>query len=775
MENLIPKLSNRFYHARFDPNTGGLSELLPADDKVSLVRRLFISYQAEGLLYSENHANPLALGPEVVSVRCSRNEISSVLRTPQLEIRRSFRMTPGSPLLSVRYEFIAATTARLHGPGLLYLELAPDVNDVTRDEKDMYFDGAELGRRMELPCWRVLYRKGHRRGVLVAARSKWQMSHLMYDAQTIEFRPHVYAQQQVDYDARDIPVDIRPGESHVIEFEFGPWWSDRHKSLIQAAALNMPVTVSTAPTPRTPTKATRPGKVLWATDWAPTSSVSDVFHSRKWLRLRLPWNTGRKVLVCNAGCRPPDFTINPIIRGPCRVFVGCSRSASLGLQFSGDPYPIYRLGLGGTAFHSVLYGTGQVAELYYGVVELSGRTIRIVPNYNGHWPTRFDYLRLEPLPPAEAEAWMRQQATPNRTLMAGIPDCGDVFFNLLDQDTLDTRIVEGNIWEQARVGFTRLYWQMHGSYTHFHTRIGTQTPMVCKAHCAFEPQAKAGVLFERKHDLLRVAIEACKKIGVDLWGASRMNSYMSGKRDDFFNNNLHMAEITESSKTCENKICYAFQEVRDYQRSILVEAAKYGLPGIMLGILRHPPILLYHPLLVSGYRARYGKLPPRDLGARDPFHLNSLPESGPEHLSWYAYRAEFMTQFGRELKRDLRNNGLGHVKISLWLRANHCLFDGINVEDWLKEGLCDEIVADIYCDKKLDEPRPKWRKMVLEHVPLLKGIGFGTYLDVARDPTRYLDQGYTGICSYGSEQFAQTPQALAFLDLLKNRTRKRKV
>jgi hypothetical protein len=224
-------------------------------------------------------------------------------------------------------------------------------------------------------------------------------------------------------------------------------------------------------------------------------------------------------------------------------------------------------------------------------------------------------------------------------------------------------------------------------------------------------------------------------------------------------------EVTEDGAHCENKICYAFREVRNYQRSILVEAVRYGLPGLMLGFLRHVPLFLYHPLLVGGYRARYGKLPPRDLGAKDPHHLRSLPESGPDYRQWYAYRAEFMTQFGRDLKRDLIEHGLGHVKISLWLRPNHCLFDGINVEDWLREGLCDEIVADIYSDETLDEPRPGWRKRVQACVPLLKGIGFGTYSgEAARDPARYLAQGYSGICVYGSEQFAQTSPNLAFLD-----------
>lgn len=761
------KLSNCFYSVNVDPGTGNLLQLTPSDDHQPIVRQVFVRYQANGRSYSENGEDPLAAPPEVVSVRRTRTGVSSLLRTPHLEIRRRFQMAPGSPLLRIRYEFIATASATLHGPGLLFLGLAEDLNDVTRDEKDLYFDGAELGDRRELPCWRVLYRAGHRRGILVAARSKWQMSHLMYDGQRIEVRPHVRAQQQVDYGARDIPITVAPGTRHVVEMEIGPWRTSEHDVLVRAAALDKPALAAIEKTP-VPSRRPVTGEVLWMADWARKRTVTDTFDPRRWMRLSLPWDARQKALVCNTGCRPPAFHIKPVSRGPCRVFVGASRSASVGLHFSGDPYPVYRMGIEGTAFHSVLYGAEQAGELYFGVVDMTDRTVRVVPNHNGHWPARLDYLRLEPLSPSEAAAWRQRQSTPMRTRLAGIPDCGDVFFYLLDRRALDPRLVEGNLWEQARVGFTRLYWQMHGTYTGFWTQIGTRHPMVCKAHGAFEPQAKAGVLFHRKYDLLRLAVDAGRKLGIELWGASRMNAYMSGKRDEFFQKNPQMAEISEDGLTCENKICYAFQAVRDYQRAILVEAAQYGLPGIMLGFLRHAPMFLYHPLLVGGYRARYGKLPPRDMGVKDPYHLHSLPEDGPEYRQWYAYRAEFMTQFGRDLKRDLRDRGLGHVKLSLWLRPNHCLFDGINVEDWLKEGLCDEIIADIYYDAAGDEPRPQWRKMVQSRVPLIKGIGFSnpnTYA-ASRLP-RILREGYDGICAYGSEQFAQTAQNLELLDLLR--------
>jgi hypothetical protein len=376
-----------------------------------------------------------------------------------------------------------------------------------------------------------------------------------------------------------------------------------------------------------------------------------------------------------------------------------------------------------------------------------------------------DYLRFEPLTPQQADEWRARQTRPRR-LLAGIPDSGDIFFNLMDRRRLDPRIIAGNIWEQARCGFNRLYWQMHGSFTFFHTRIGTPVPMVCYGHGAFEPQIKSYPLFLRKHDILALAAKTCRELGVEFWGTTRLNAYMSGKRDRFFQERPQYAEITEDGVLSGNKICYAIEQVRDYQRSILVEAAAYGLDGIMLGVLRHAPLLLYHPVLVSGFRNRYGKLPPRHPGRHDPQCTTILPPDDEEHRLWFAYRASFMTQFARDLKRDLKNRGMGHVKLSLWVRPNHCLFDGIDLPVWLAEGLCDEVVSDIYHSLPLDEPTPQWRAMVQAKVPLLRGIGFGNFLMAPDKLQQVLADNYAGVCAYGTEQFAQTRAYQPVLDLL---------
>jgi hypothetical protein len=85
---------------------------------------------------------------------------------------------------------------------------------------------------------------------------------------------------------------------------------------------------------------------------------------------------------------------------------------------------------------------------------------------------------------------------------------------------------------------------------------------------------------------------------------------------------------------------------------------------------------------------------------------------------------------------------------------------------WLAEGLCDEVVSDIYHSLPLDEPTPEWRAMVQAKVPLLRGIGFSSFIMAQDKLQQVLADNYAGVCAYGTEQFAQTRAYQPALDLL---------
>ncbi|MDP6505500.1 MAG: hypothetical protein QF886_17895, partial [Planctomycetota bacterium] len=106
------------------------------------------------------------------------------------------------------------------------------------------------------------------------------------------------------------------------------------------------------------------------------------------------------------------------------------------------------------------------------------------------------------------------------------------------------------------------------------------------------------------------------------------------------------------------------------------------------------------------------------------------------------------------LRAALSEREMEHVKVSLWLRPNHCLFDSIDLPLWLDEGLCDEVVVESYNPHEYDEVvygvRPEWKAMVQSKVPLIRST-FALGLEKAKDMA--ISEGYDGLCTYESDWF----------------------
>jgi hypothetical protein len=224
-------------------------------------------------------------------------------------------------------------------------------------------------------------------------------------------------------------------------------------------------------------------------------------------------------------------------------------------------------------------------------------------------------------------------------------------------------------------------------------------------------------------------------------------------QSDFFKDHPEFHEECEYGATTA-KLCLAYEAVRKHKIDILVEAARYGLDGLCLGFLRHPPILVYAPILVRTYEETYGCPPPRDLQNPDGRYIKGLPPTDEEHVQWFRHRATFMTCFMRELRAALTDAGLAHVKIAIWVRPTHCLFDGVDLDTWLDDGLCDEVVAHRYGGEDsfvhpLEVPSV-WKQKVQARAKLSYGV-YGWQPDMPERFARAIAEGYDGICSYESD------------------------
>jgi hypothetical protein len=754
------RLENRHLTARISPTTGMLTHLSATGRGKGLIEESFCRYvDCDANRWIGGNHGDAAFDPiGAAQVTHSTRSVTSIVRTGHLTVTIQYLLPANSPLLKIHVQ------VKGRGPkgelGMLatpHIGFTPGFNDVFEELEDLFFDGAELGGGRELPCWRVFFRKGRRDGLLLATRTKRDMARFNILQNGFDLEPHL----RLNYSSFTVASRPRLNPAsrtiHETRFEIGPWTRSGHRRLLRAARLDKPVTAGHPGATGKPQPGLK-GKIFCAAEFAPRSAAGKRYHPRKWMIADMPVARRGRALFATTGVKPPQVMLDPKLKGLYRVSIGIAHGAGVTLRISGDPETRYRSAEGVLdgqgAFDLALACRQRPAEADFGVYDMSGRTLRIGRSSNLVQPCVIDYVRFEKLSAAAARRWQRQERAEPILPLSGLSDIPDVAC-MLDARNPDIGAFRSIIWEHANCGIRKCYWRIDGQCSDYPSRFNTMRYPIARVHGCFFPQSKAYGRALLKTDMLELAVKAAKKYGVSLWGWMRFNSYMGNVQSDFYLNNPKYWDEWEHGRKGA-KLCLAHKAVRDHKISILLEAVQYGLDGVCLGFLRHPPMVNYARVMRDAYRRKYGKQPPRDMAHPEMNHATTLPERGSrEYLRWWKFRAGYLTQFGRELRKAFKDNGLEHIRIAIWVRPNHCLFDGIDMQAWLDEGLCDEVVTQRYCpedfDWKLDWDRPAFRRMVQAKVPLIRSLS-GTQGFHKDELKRVIDQGYDGFCTYESNE-----------------------
>lgn len=127
---------------------------------------------------------------------------------------------------------------------------------------------------------------------------------------------------------------------------------------------------------------------------------------------------------------------------------------------------------------------------------------------------------------------------------------------------------------------------------------------------------------------------------------------------------------------------YAVPEVRALYLKYYREVLQQGVDGIHCEFLRHPGFIGFEAAAVDPYRARTGKSP------LDPGFDN--------WADWYAYRAEIITQFMRDLRKVVDEEGARQGRalgITARIPERGYTELGLDPARWAKEGLVDMIAV----------------------------------------------------------------------------------
>lgn len=537
--------------------------------------------------------------------------------------------------------------------GMPRIRLSDRMIDPHRDPDGLFDDGVDLGGGLETVPWRVFQDTARRTGFAVVTARIADQQRLFLWRRNALFGPkwvcaYRAANQKHAYWRTGPHTNLASPETlhfWLLSYDVSSWPAKPDFRTLVGTPLEIP-------------KGAPPGFPVEA----PADAITETYTPNSWQWVA--WEEGR-VLFARPGERTPVVSVPLEGKGPHRVIV---RMAS----------PV-RARLRGERHWRVLRSRRDEASL--GVFDLDGNSrLEVCPTGWLECPATFLGARTEPLAeavPPERRHW----------ILGGLVDINDI--GLAGDETTPEPFLE-NIRAHAETGFDHLYWRIMGNCLEFrsdHAEIRTIDPRIQGFYRPSE--AYLGRLYERCDVLEAVCAEAHRH-GMDIYGWWRMANYANTPQSKFFLEHPKYRDIGFDGQKY-SKLCFALPEVREWFVNVLSDAMKYDMDGIVLGTLRHPPLVHYHPVLVQGFRKRFGVEPPA------PYEKEGKGRrllTTDLHMKWYQYRADFVTEFVRELRHAAAKAGKPDFELVLWVRPDCPLFDGVDTKTLIDEKLIDLVLHD---------------------------------------------------------------------------------
>ena len=474
------------------------------------------------------------------------------------------------------------------------------------------------------------------------------------------------------------------------------------------------------------------------------------------------------LLVAPAALEISEIVVDPGLQGPHRIYIGSHYEKTAGDQrYYGAALHVR---LDGETYRVLMESRRPFDEHMFKAADMTNR--RLVLASLSERPAFVDYVRFEPLTPAEFAETEARRVAPHEMDVVGINDVNVwmwLYTTRSDWDFRDT------IGQHVHAGFNRVYWMANAGAVFYHTDVGTRYE---RDKRGFTP--RSGYMVENYRPL-ESGVRAAHDMGVEILGWYRLNNNFaskqllmelgSGLNSEFFMKHPELRLLGVNGAADPSKYSFAYPAVRDYVRALCVEMVRKGVDGLMLDLLRHPPLAGYDPPLIDGYMNAYG-VDPRNVKRSD----------GAEFARWSAYRARHsFTQFVIELADELTRIG---KSVPIGLRCSLAPFswnrdNGMDVEDLVKRGLVRELcLMNGYLSRPELLHRPHEIAAVAEpYFRLNKGRSVKLICGLhGRGPAETLtytrhahDAGFDGVAIYESDVYATKPDYICAYRQLRNR------
>jgi hypothetical protein len=398
--------------------------------------------------------------------------------------------------------------------------------------------------------------------------------------------------------------------------------------------------------------------------------------------------------------RVPALIIDPKATGWHRIHVGLYHQAIdpyarplLWAKLSKEPYPEY--------LRTPADTKGQTAEVYWKAADLTGQKINIeqppapMPHAGSGCLGGISYIKLVPMTAAEVAAARHEiELPPASQRLFGMLDTTD---EILWWGTVETENdIRAIVYRHRESGFGRIYWRAFGS----HLDSSAEVP---EANARWTDADEQGWIkaqhtktgwrpyldLPKKFDPLKVAVDYGKTNDCEVHAWVRMTNFNRAPYANFWHDHpeFSMQMIAHKIDPRTGKfmpikpyvrspyrrvLSFAYPEVRAFYVKFFKQLASTGTKGILIDLLRHPPIVGYEPIVSEAFRKKYGK----DMEELDVYHDPLVQE----------FISEYLRLFLVELRKEIG------IDIEIAVRSSGPSKYALRGKEWIEAGLINTII-----------------------------------------------------------------------------------
>jgi hypothetical protein len=404
--------------------------------------------------------------------------------------------------------------------------------------------------------------------------------------------------------------------------------------------------------------------------------------------------------------RVPGLDIDPKLKGWYRIQLGMLSlprhdngyavpfHPRLWGRFNDEPYPEY--------LQTPQDAKRPVVLVDWRSADLTGKTLRLeqppapMMHPGRGWYGGVSHIVFTPLSDAEIKA-ARTEGTlpPVKQRLFGLLDTPDEIWWYGTAQTAHD--IKGVIYRHERAGFGRVYLRCWGSHLDNSVAVPDANPRWteeedrawCKAN-----KCGAGwrtyLDLPKQFDPLKVAVEYGKERGIEVHAWVRMTNLNRAPYAEFWHKHPEYQALVASRDPRSGEIktsrysrvlSFAHPEVRAFYVTLCKQMASTGTRGILLDLLRHPPLAGFEKPTLDAYKTRYGE----DLLARVQAGQDSrtLLIQDPKVNE---VMADFLEQFLRDLRKEVGPD------LEIAVRSSGPDKYGLRGKKWIEAGLIQTII-----------------------------------------------------------------------------------